>query len=261
MRDRFLSTLSLVCRIPIPARFVFDLSRADLCLPLIGILPALAGFAALKVSLLLFDGVAVAAALVLITQYLTFNLFHFDGLVDTADAFLGKFEREKRFAILKDSRIGVYGLFAGASLLILKAALISTLLSRPGGFLFFGAYPITGRWAAALVPCLTKPAKPAEGLGALLAASKVRRALIGLVFSLGLFAPLVVLGADPLIPLFLFPAPVIAGVPVAFCVAGLYKRHLGGYTGDALGATVELGELAHLAASLVMAGGFRGLAR
>lgn len=253
MRDRFLSTLSLVCRIPLPARFAFDLSRADFFLPLIGLIPALLAFAAFKGALLLFGSLPVAAALCLIIQYLGFNLFHFDGLVDSADAFLGKFDREKRFAILKDSRIGVYGLFAGAGIFMLKGALLYALLSGKGGFLLCGAYPITGRWAAALVPCLAGPAKPA-GLGALLAASSVKRAALGLTLSLAVFTACAGAASQGgFTAALLRAAPALLGVPVGFGVAGAYKKHLGGYTGDALGAAVELGELAHLAGSLFLA--------
>jgi adenosylcobinamide-GDP ribazoletransferase len=253
MRDRFLSTLSLVCRLPLPARFAFDLSRADFYLPLIGLFPAILGLAAFYGAHFLFHSITVATLTALAAQYLGFNLFHLDGLVDTADAFLGDFDREKRFAILKDSRIGVYGLFAGVTLLALKGALLTSLLAGrgPGVLLLFGAYPITGRWAAALIPSLTGPAKP-EGLGALLAASKIRRAVAGLGFSLVLYAPLMAAGSPSPVFALLGLAPVLSGVPTAFGVARLYKTRLGGYTGDALGAAVELGELAHLAAALLL---------
>jgi cobalamin synthase len=42
-----------------------------------------------------------------------------------------------------------------------------------------------------------------------------------------------------------FAVPASAALAAAF-VAKLYERGVGGYTGDALGAAVELGELCHL---------------
>ena len=51
--------------------------------------------------------------------------FHEDGLADTADALGGAFDREKLFAILKDSRIGSFG--ATALVLVLLPLRIAAL--------------------------------------------------------------------------------------------------------------------------------------
>ncbi|MDR2535471.1 MAG: adenosylcobinamide-GDP ribazoletransferase, partial [Treponema sp.] len=104
MFDRFFSTLSLVCRIPFKWRFTFDPSRIDFYLPIIGLFPALLGGLTFKVCMIGAESPLIATLITLIVQYAGFNLFHLDGLMDTADAFLGPFDREKRFAILKDSR-------------------------------------------------------------------------------------------------------------------------------------------------------------
>ncbi|MDR3174081.1 MAG: adenosylcobinamide-GDP ribazoletransferase, partial [Treponema sp.] len=161
MFDRFLSTLSLVCRIPLRARFRFDPSRTDFYLPLTGLAPALLGLLVFWGSSPLTESPVIRAILILLVQYLCFNLFHLDGLADSADAFLGAFSQEQRLAILKDSRIGVYGFFAALGDLGLKAALLaqlSPLLFRFPAGLF--AYPLSGRFSAALIPCMTKPARP-----------------------------------------------------------------------------------------------------
>ena len=112
MLDRFLSTFSLVSRIPVRGKFVFDTSRMDFHFPLVGVFPALIQLLLFGGLSLLWDNPRLTVIIVIITQYLCFNLFHLDGLMDTADAFLGTVDREKRQAILKDSRTGVYGFFA-----------------------------------------------------------------------------------------------------------------------------------------------------
>jgi adenosylcobinamide-GDP ribazoletransferase len=271
--DRFLSTLSLVCRIPLKIRFRFDPSRTDFYLPLTGLIPALLGFLVFWGSAPLTESPLLRIILTLLVQYLAFNLFHLDGLADTADAFLGNLPREKRLAVLKDSRIGVYGLFAALADLSLKAALLSALFplfSRFPGCLF--AYPLTGRFSAALIPCMTPPAQPG-GLGALVRDARPSRCLGGILAGLLLWLALVAglikaaslaapsqfsppfaaasLSALPLLAL-LLTLPLAAGALNALFFARLYRRSLGGYTGDALGAAVETGELVHLAVVMVV---------
>ena len=127
MFDRFLSTLSIVSRIPVKVKFTFDPSRMDYYLPVTGVCPALVGLLVFGGCSLLWDNPLLTGIIVIIAQYCCFNLFHLDGLMDTADAFLGSVDKEKRQAILKDSRIGVYGFFAGTAVLALKTALLCAL--------------------------------------------------------------------------------------------------------------------------------------
>jgi adenosylcobinamide-GDP ribazoletransferase len=273
--DRFLSTFSLVSRIPVRVKFVFDASRMDFYLPLAGVFPAL-------IQLLLFGGLSLmwddpplTVVIVIITQYLCFNLFHLDGLMDTADAFLGTLDREKRQAILKDSRIGVYGFFAGFAALSLKIALLSGLF--PLVFRFpavLSAYPVCGRLAASLLPCMVKPANPGS-LGALSRDAKPVRAALGalaglllltlLVWGLAnavkLWAPLfdtALLGAAPLPSILILATAFLLLCPLtALFYARLYGKSLGGYSGDALGASIETGEILYLLAARVVLGFFQ----
>jgi adenosylcobinamide-GDP ribazoletransferase len=288
-RDRFLSTLSLVSRIPVKKRFNFDFSRMDYWLPVTGIFPALIVLLLFVCSSILGIDPFAAAVVTLIAQYLCFNLFHLDGLMDTADAFLGTADREKRLSILKDSRTGVYGFFAGFADLSLKTAFLRLIFAmnlppRPGlspenfplAAVFF-AYPLFGRFGAALVPCMVKPASP-RGLGAMARDSRPGRCIAGIVTALACFGLcvfiLTLLGsavsgrlaaagglpfpeaAAPYLPA-VFPALVYGGLCIllggplaAWFYARLYRNSLGGYTGDALGAVIESAELLSLAAGM-----------
>lgn len=291
-RDRFLSTLSMVSRIPVKTRFNFDPSRMDYWLPVTGIFPALMALLLFICSSVFGIDPFAAVVVTLIAQYLCFNLFHLDGLMDTADAFLGTADREKRLSILKDSRVGVYGFFAGFAALSLKAAFLRIIFAvnsppRPGlspvnfplAAAFF-AYPLFGRFAAALVPCITKPAS-SGGLGAMAKDSRPGRCVAGLVTALacfglcalGLTLPGIAVsgrfaaagrlpfpGTLPPCPAAVLPALVyagfcfvLAGPLTAWFYARLYRNSLGGYTGDALGAAIESAELLSLAAAAVVA--------
>jgi adenosylcobinamide-GDP ribazoletransferase len=199
-KDRFLSTLSIISRIPVKQKFNFDPSGMDYWLPVTGLFPALLG-------LLLFTGFSflagdpfIAVIVTLIAQYLCFNLFHLDGLMDTADAFLGTADKEKRLAILKDSRAGVYGFFSGFAALSLKAAFLRVIFTMyqpapagvspdglsPDTFLLsavFLAFPLFGRFSAALIPCMAKPAVPG-GLGAVTKDARLLRCTAGIITAL-----------------------------------------------------------------------------
>lgn len=279
-RDRFLSTLSVASRIPVKTRFDFDPSGMDYWLPVTGLFPAL-------MALLLFACTSsfgidpLAAAVVTLTaQYLCFNLFHLDGLMDTADAFLGTADREKRLSILKDSRIGVYGFFAGFAALSLKTAFLRVVFTMepppcpglPSGSFplpaVFLAFPLFGRFSAALVPCMAKPASPG-GLGAMAKDARPCRCIAGTAAALACFGLCVlgwalletVLPGRPAAPS--LPRPVLRALAYAvICLAlapltalfyaRLYRNSLGGYTGDALGAAIESAEILSLAAAAII---------
>jgi adenosylcobinamide-GDP ribazoletransferase len=249
MFDRFLSVLSLVSRFPVKARFRFDTSRMDFFLPIIGFFPAVLGFASYFAALRITGLTEFAAAAALFVQYMGYNLFHLDGLADTADAFLGSVSRERRFAILKDSSVGVYGLFAGISAPAFKFLLLCGLLNgveNPLTRLIVFIYPLGGRFASALVPCITKPARP-DGLGVLAGSSKTVFAIAGALAAFLTWTGLclAVSGFSGL-PLIVCAAALLAGILSAVFYARVYYIGLGGFTGDALGASIETGEAASL---------------
>jgi adenosylcobinamide-GDP ribazoletransferase len=277
--DRFLSTFSLITRIPVKVKFKFDSSQIDFYLPITGIIPALFIF----IAYLIFSFAGnlplnhpwISAILLIIIQYLCFNLFHLDGLMDTADAFLGTVNREKRLEILKDSRIGVYGFFAGFMDLVIKIALLSTLLPLTREYAaLIPACAIAGRYSAALIPSMAPPAGPG-GLGALAKDSKALRTIAGAVIAF-LVWPLAAWGLVKLAAL--IPGGVynqlildtkflhayishggilallslaVIGPLTALFYARLYRKGIGGYTGDALGTAVETGEMLYLAAAFI----------
>jgi adenosylcobinamide-GDP ribazoletransferase len=165
--------------------------------------------------------------------------------------------REKRFIILKDSRVGVYGLFAGVSAPAFKLLLLYGLFSgveNPLTRLIVFIYPLGGRFAAALVPCITKPARQ-DGLGVLAGSSKTAFALTGTLAAFLIWAGLclAVSGfSDAPLILVVCAAALLAGILSAVFYARVYGRGLGGFTGDALGAAIETGETVSLLFTVVI---------
>jgi len=292
IRDQFLSTLSLVCRIPIPFSFAFNVKRLDLWLPLTALFQSLLFGLSLSLCFLLLRSLELSVLSALAVYYGVFNLFHFDGLLDTADAFLGAFEREKRQEILKDPRLGVYAVFTGIIYIAAKILVLLSLLNflklynsysqissytplaalplqslkalsyrNVMGLYMLFLFPLAGKTGAALIPGIFLPAR-AEGLGALAKGSKAGFSLLGSGLSFLLYS-LVCLGTflglpfglpmswDMLRPISLdillaLAIMVCSAVIVGLYIGRLYQKGLGGYTGDSLGAAIELGELLYL---------------
>ncbi|MDX9784824.1 MAG: adenosylcobinamide-GDP ribazoletransferase [Spirochaetia bacterium] len=246
---RFLTVFSLLSRIPVKRSFEIDFDRADFWIPAVSPLVSMAsigGFAA-GMALTRHLGLAIVASIAL--QYFLFNLFHFDGLIDSADALLPAASREKRLEILKDPRIGSYGFFCGLLALALRAGAMVLLAER--GLLFSAlaggllAAPVAGRSAAVFVAWRMKPART-DGLGALMRNFSLRRIIEGSL--VGLF-PLVafcgIFGSWPLLIIALV-AWIAGTLLTALLVGSAYTRAIGGFTGDSLGAAIEWGEIATL---------------
>lgn len=252
---RFLSVFTLVSRVPIGASFEPDFSRADLYLPLVGLGAALCSLAGWFLAQALFREPFLSAVSALSLQYAAFNIFHLDGLLDSADAMVGHIPPERRLAILKDSRIGAYAFFFGLAAMAAKAAAIAAL-GRLGPIAVAAALvaaPVGGRAGGALVPLLAKPARP-DGLGALMKGfSPLRLAAGWLLGSLPLAALWAIAGAAPGNAAGIWrtwaaaaAASLLGALMGGVWMARLYSRRVGGFTGDALGAAVEIGELACL---------------
>lgn len=253
----FFSALSLLTRIPVKKEYVFNPKPFGFYLPLIGLLVAV-------IDTGLFAGLSriipdpfIPVIIALIVQYFIFNLLHFDGLLDSADALLAFGDREKRLAILKDTRIGVFAFFTGGVYLAAKLYLLTKCAlhfyimeaSFPARlsfiFLFF-SFAVTGRASAALIPVLLKPARK-EGLGASLAGYGKGLVPAGMVLwkllPAGFF---ILMNTRTPFTSWLYLISFAGCIPGALIPVFLYSRKIGGFTGDTAGAAVELGEIFHI---------------
>ena len=188
--------------------------------------------------------VAAVAALALMT-----GAFHEDGLADTADALGGASDREKLFAILKDSRIGSFGATALIHVLLLRIVALAKLGPMAIGGLLLGQTisRTTPVWLMAILPYVT-PAESARSLK--LARGEIIHAVVASAFA-AIAVSLLVLGK--LLPLQTILVSLLLSVIVAVLCGWRFYARAGGITGDFLGATQQLTDaviLVGLAASL-----------
>lgn len=251
---RLISTLSLISRIPVKLRDEPDFSGADFWMPIVGLGAGACACLGAAAGSALFGPTLLAATASIAAQYLPFNLFHLDGLLDTADAAGAGGEVDRRRSVLKDPRIGSFAFFAGFVVLAARLGAIAALL-RHGGPLPWGALmlaPVAGRFGALVVTGASEP-YAGGGLASLLGRPSLVKASMGYAIAA---IPASILSGAMLGPLG-SAAAIIAG-GLAALVSGLlvgrwYARRMGGYSGDALGAAVEVCELFVLLAASLLA--------
>jgi adenosylcobinamide-GDP ribazoletransferase len=255
-KARFLSVFTLLSRLPVRAVFEPDYSRADFWMPAISPLVSLAAAAGAGAGWLLFRDPLLAALCAIALQYWCFNLFHLDGLLDSADALAPFAAREKRLAILKDSRIGSYAFFYGWLALAARLAALAALFRAGPAFALAGllAAPLAGRTASAIVPLMSAPARP-DGLGALMKGFSPWRVAAGFLAGALPGAACAIASARYALALAAGVAALAAALAAGSWMARLYRSRVDGFTGDALGAAVELGELLCLLALAILSGG------
>jgi adenosylcobinamide-GDP ribazoletransferase len=174
-------------------------------------------------------------------------MLHLDGFIDCCDALLGTRSIERRLDILRDSRVGAYGVIGGGLLLLLLyAALVA--LSQPEARVFaLIAAPLLGRLGMVYAVVRYPYARPA-GVGSPFRA-RGRHLAWALALGGALLVMLAIITEPSSLSLALLRGALTAGVAlaVALIVPMWMSRRLGGgLTGDAYGALNECIEVAVL---------------
>ena len=175
---------------------------------------------------------ALAAVLVVALVLLTGGL-HLDGLMDTCDGLFGGRTRERRLEIMRDSRVGSFGVLGGICILLLKFALFASIEPHILSRLFFIVLPCT-RWAMVLALRVFPSARPG-GLGATFRQTVTLPRLILAATTAFLLALVVGHGVGVLVW--------CVATGVAFLLGAWATRLIGGLTGDIYGAIAECSEV------------------
>ena len=222
--------IQFLTRIPVPTVLYRPdwLPRSAKYFPVVGALVGVLAVVVLGVARHVWmapipEILAVASA-ILITGAL-----HEDGLADTADS-LGGTTREKRLAIMKDSRIGTFGVLALVISVGLRVAALCALPPLAAAAALIAA-PAGGRLAAVLLMAAAPYAGDLAASRIQHAPDRPRRAELILAGLFGLMPLALLSGHRASVALCL-------GAAAALVVAIRLGRPLGGYTGDVLGAVV-----------------------
>jgi adenosylcobinamide-GDP ribazoletransferase len=246
----FFTAWMFFTRVPLPARLAAWVGHSPELMngavryfPLTGIFVGLAGAAVFEFCIWLFTPL-VAVSLSMAATVLFTGAFHEDGFADVCDGFGGGYTPDRVLEIMKDSRVGAFGAIGIALLLLIKFSALLSLAEGPDPELA-AAIIVAGHALSRIAPPLlirsmtyvraeadakAKPLAQQVSLGGLLVAlafGVLPLAFMGYGFDSGwLFS----LGVVPVL--------------LATAFTGIwFKRRIGGYTGDCLGAAQQVAEV------------------
>jgi adenosylcobinamide-GDP ribazoletransferase len=215
-------------------------------MPLVGALVgALVGVVILAAAALFPSPLPVVLGLV--ASVIMTGALHEDGLADTIDALGGGATAERCLEIMKDSRIGTYGVLALVAVFALKAASLDAIGPLTVVGVLIAAYA-GGRLAAVLALTFLPYAggdnvkvsrTPVRMTGRELAVAIVTAVAIGVVAMQAA----------------VFAIASTVSLLAAALVAWIARRKIGGYTGDVLGAVEQVYEAAFLAVAAALIAG------
>jgi adenosylcobinamide-GDP ribazoletransferase len=230
-----LSGLALLTRLPLPDHQATGAASAWTW-PVVG--AVLGAIAALVAGFALWLGFTpgVVAGLVLTLGAILTGGLHEDGLSDSADGLFGGWTRERRLEIMKDSRVGSYGVLALVLVTLVRWSALTTLLAAgsPWALVAVGA---ASRAPMAVVMSALPNARE-TGLSHATGRPSAQVALVGAVLAVAIAFLFAGWGAILMLAL--------VGLATALLARSAQTR-IGGQTGDILGATQQLAEAAALA--------------
>ncbi|MEM1129593.1 MAG: adenosylcobinamide-GDP ribazoletransferase [Pseudomonadota bacterium] len=215
------------------------LAEATRWFPMVGVIVGALGAAAYLVAATLLTPTFAAIAATGVTVLAT-GALHEDGLADTADGLGGGSSREHALEIMRDSRIGTYGTLALGLTVAAQIALLASLpiplamaglvaahaLSRGAVVVIMASMPY-----ARLTGAGSFAAKGVSTVALVIAGATSLVVLLVLAWSAGLSAAL---------------TTCLLVSAISWAMARFLHRRLGGWTGDGLGCTQQLGLLAAL---------------
>jgi len=177
--------------------------------------------------------------------------FHEDGLADVADGLGGSQDRDRALSIMKDSRVGAFGAIAVLLVLLAKVSLLALLGSVSSVVVcsaLFLAHVVSRTWPLLLIRLMPHVGDLGDGAGSKSKplADQISGASLLTAFLWCLMAlALVVYAQSAPVALLQALATALAASGIAFfAMWRWFWRRLQGFTGDCLGATQQVCELA-----------------
>jgi adenosylcobinamide-GDP ribazoletransferase len=199
--------------------------------PAVGALLGLVAGVAFALSAAVTSPLIAAVAATAVMAVLT-GALHLDGLADAADGLFGGDDVARRLEVMRDSRVGSFGLVAVVLILVGDVAALASM-SVPRAIVALVIAGALSRWALLLVIAAVPYVRQA-GLG-IAAGGPHRR--FDLVLGSAIAAIVCLLDWRRAL------AAVLVAAVIAVVVGAIARRRIGGATGDVYGATAELSQL------------------
>lgn len=242
-----IACVQFLSRLPIPDLIAIhdkpDFARCSRMFPITGFLIALPAVGIMIFLSILDVPPMVSAAITIIVQLAVTGALHEDGLADCVDGFGGGRTREDKLTIMKDSRVGAFGVAASVLVLILRFALLSAFLetSLLAAITAYLAAQMLSRAVQVYFWQSLPPARP-DGLAGSLGAPNSHATKSALATGIIGALTLTLFGFQAA-SVFLGLVMTISGL-IAFRT--LCKKQINGHTGDTIGAIQIISEIAFL---------------
>lgn len=242
----FLGAIRFFTRLPVPDRIPHSealLNHAARYFPAVGLIVGLISAIAFGLSLLVLPH-SLSVLLAMATSIYLTGAFHEDGLTDMTDGLGGGWEKLRILDIMKDSRVGSYGVIVIIMVLAIKFVCLDEINSA-----WVPALLITGHAFSRYCAVLTMAGMHYVREDALSKSKPLATQLTG--------KALIVASCFGLIPLLWLPfdamiTGIVAGLIVTIWLGRKLQKWLGGYTGDCLGAVQQLSEVAFYLGTLAV---------
>ncbi|EYE89254.1 hypothetical protein Q428_03775 [Fervidicella metallireducens AeB] len=237
MIKAFILMLQFLTRLPINIPVDMDsktLSRGAFFFPFVGVVVGLISGGVYYLFQFINNDIASLSAVFTII-FVTGGI-HVDGLSDTADGFFSARSKERILEIMKDSRVGTFGVIAIIFDILAKYVIIKNI---PAGLvipaLIFSC--ALGRTASSMLFSFGKSARPG-GMGDMFTANPTKKYFISATIIL------TVIGLVTVRTMFLIA--LVSVVIFALLLMKLSYKTIDGLTGDVYGACTELCEIVSL---------------
>lgn len=244
-----LVAIQFLTRLPVPPFKNYNpqwLHQSSRHFPAVGLLVGLLCAGVFWFGSVLFTPL-VAAVLSTVFGIKLTGAFHEDGLADSCDGLGGGLTRERTLTIMKDSRLGTYGVLGLVSALLLKISLLATMplsvaivaliightASRLLCISLLALLPYGGEIEHAKAKPMAQQLTPLQGL------FSSGWLLVAVVLVMVIFP-----NAIQQISIGQWLLALVLALVATDYMRRLLRRRLNGYTGDGLGATQQLSEVA-----------------
>lgn len=242
MLQEFITALQFLTRIRLVRESACDevaFGRSVRFFPLVGMAAGAVLLLAAQLTGGWMPGTVRSTLLLTLCIFITGGL-HCDGLMDTADGLFSGRSRERMLEIMKDSRVGAFGVIAIILLLLWKWSLLQDMPDSLLGTALISMMTLSR--LAMVLAILHFPYARAEGMGKAFSLHAGQGALGGALLTVaallgGIFA------ATGLFLFLVATSATVCATAFAFWFGHWATRKLGGLTGDLYGAVTELTEL------------------
>jgi len=238
----FIMAVQFFTSIPIPYEVPMDrvhIEKAIKTFPILGLLQGIFyAFVMFAISAWTPLSPLAGAFFVWLSMIVITGGLHLDGWMDASDAYFSYRDQARRLEIMKDSRVGAFGVLSVLVLLSAKFLFIYEIAERlyEGSYALIAFIPFLSKSLMGILLINVKAAKE-EGLGTLFKNAASKYTLWNYpIYVLLLFGMFVAVWPEVLSGAFLL---LLAGLVFLMVAARKAVKWFGGITGDVLGASVE----------------------